>query len=79
MGADERKKDATESGSHRELLEVGIVVILVMACLAAVATIGVWYSVVSCYSAHPGEPVRWNFPHGCQVNIAGTMVTVPST
>jgi hypothetical protein len=55
-------------------VEVTIVCAIVLVALAIVAGLGLWHSAGQCYASHPGEAVRWSFPAGCQLDIAGNLV-----
>lgn len=59
-----------------ELLAAAMVCAVVLVAMVAVAAVGLWYSSSQCYAGHPGESVRWSFPAGCQLDIAGNLVPV---
>jgi len=63
----------------REAVEVTVVCAITLVLGAAVVGIGTWGWIASCYAGHPGEPVRWSFPEGCETNEGGTWVTVGTT
>ena len=60
----------------REAIEVTIVCLGTLILLCAVIGVGTWGWSSACYAAHRGEPIRWSFPNGCELNVAGTWVTV---
>jgi hypothetical protein len=60
----------------RTAMEVSLLCICIAALLGIVVAIGTWGWSASCYMGHPGEPIRWSFPGGCELNVAGTWVTV---
>ena len=60
----------------REAVEVTIVCLATLILLGAVLGLGTWGWSSACYDGHPGEQIRWSFPGGCELNLAGTWVTV---
>jgi hypothetical protein len=63
----------------KELVEAGAVSLVTLLLLSAVIAIGTWGWASSCEAGHPNETVRWTFPGGCELNLAGTWVTVGTT
>ena len=75
-GQERAGREMKEHHPIREAIEVTIVCLGTLILCAAVVGLGTWGWSGACYAGHPGEPVRWTFPGGCELNVAGTWITV---